>query len=89
MKIREKGAPIHKHCNKRFLTKQEIQQQLKEERKQHKKQLQEQQQSQEYSEESQTSENEDDGNTLYDDTDSDSEKWMVRNNSKGLTLCRV
>ena len=89
MKRREKRTSINKHCNKRFLTKEEIQQQLKEERKQHKKLLQEQQQNQEYSEESQTSENEDDGSTSYDDTDSDSEKWMVRNNSKGLMLCRV
>ena len=90
MKRREKRTSIHKHCNKRYLTKEEIQQQLNEERKQHRKQLQEQQQSQEYSEESQTSENdEDDGSTSYDDTDSDSEKWMVTKNSKGLTLCRV
>ena len=86
----EKRTSINKYCNIRFLTKEEIILQLKEERKLNKKLLQEQQESsasESEDDQSHASENsEDDDSSLHD---SCSEEWMIRNDSKGLTLYRV
>ena len=86
----EKRTSINKHCNIRYLTKEEIILQLKEERKLNKKLLQEQQESsasESEDDQSHASENsEDDDSSLHD---SCSEEWMIRNDSKGLTLYRV
>lgn len=75
---KEKRTSINKYCNKRYLTKEEIQQQLIEERKLQKK-LQDQR-------ECNSSESEDDDSTSQD---SDPEKWVVMNSTTGLTLQRV
>lgn len=87
---REKRPSIDKHCNKRYLTKEEIELQLREEQRikknKHRRELYQISASESEDDENQDSESEDNNSSSPETC---AEEWVIKNGSEKLTLCRM
>lgn len=87
---RKKRPSIDKHCNKRYLTKEEIELQLREEQRikknKHRRELYQMSASESEDDENQDTESEDNNSSSPETC---AEEWVIKNGSEKLTLCRM